>query len=304
MAERLPYVQQNRTVAAGEGHGAQEWRWMHAGAAGPAGVCGAGDLKVAAATGLQLTVAAGGAFVSDGASPIAGLYHVFNDGPATITLDASHLTLGRIDLVIAEVTDTAAGGTADAFRIRKVTGTAASSPAAPAVPARSLVLAQVSVAANASSIVAGNITDRRVAGGQWAQARGLVWSYDASGLAGTFLQSLGELDTIFTQTVATVPGRRYTYGFTGVVIFQAASDAGNVRLLIGGTTFARLFQSQAITAGNSFSQNVRTMPRVATGTSHELSATMQRTLGTGAMTLDVAFAPVYFTMYDEGGSVL
>ena len=28
MTERLPYVQQNRTVAAGTGHNAQEWRWM------------------------------------------------------------------------------------------------------------------------------------------------------------------------------------------------------------------------------------------------------------------------------------
>jgi hypothetical protein len=299
MTERLPYVQQNRTVAAGQGHDAQEWRWMQAGAA-LAGVCGPGDLKVTAATGMQVTIAAGGAFVPDGTTP-AGAYHVFNDGPVTITLDAT-VSQPRIDLVIAEVLDTAAGGASNAFRIRKVPGTAAASPSPPTLPARSIALAQVAIPAAPASAV-GAITDRRAAGGAWAPARGQVWSYDATALTGTLRQSAGEIDTMFSATVPTVPGRKYSFGVTGVVVFDQASGGGSWVYKVGASNLL-IWQGLGLAAGNSFSVNMRSSwTLLAAAASVALSATLQRTVGAGVMTIDSGFGPIIFAMYDEGGAL-
>jgi len=299
MAERLPYVQQNRTVAGNQGHGAQEWRWMHAGVA-PLGVCGAGDLKVTAATGLQVTVAAGGAFVTDGATPIAGAYHVFNDGPATLTLDASHLTLPRIDLVIAEVTDTAAGGAADAFRIRKVTGTAAGSPVAPAVPARSLALAQVSVPATASSVVAGNITDRRVAGGAWAAPRGTVFSVNCGpGWSSSGAEVIAAPTNV---TIPTVPGRQYVLALQGIAFGSIANTVMQIRGYWGGSLLTNfVFTSAPIAAWyHGFASVGKTV--TATATSTAVKATIAGG-PSGYAACDYANA-AQFEVRDIGGGVL
>jgi hypothetical protein len=224
VTERLPYVQQNRTVAAGQGHDAQEWRWLNAGAAS-AGVCGATDLKVSPSSGMQVSVARGGAFVSDGSAPTAGLYHVYNDGTVTLTIAASSPTQARIDIVVAEVLDTAAGSASDAFRIRAISGTPGASPTPPAVPARCLALAQISIAAAAGSVSSGNITDRRVAGGAWSEARGTVFSVAiptwASG--GTAVVA-----TPTNVTIPTVAGRCYQLGLQGIVQAGPASTTVQV----------------------------------------------------------------------------
>jgi hypothetical protein len=301
MAERLPYVQQNRTVAAGAGHDAQEWRWSAAGAS-KTGVCGAGELKVSTGTGMQVTVAAGGAFVPDGTTP-AGAYHVFNDAAIAVSVNASSPTQGRIDLIVAEVLDTAAGSAEDRFRIRAVAGTTSGSPVAPAVPARSLVLAEVSVPAAAVNVLAGHITDRRVAGGAWAPARGQVWTFDATALAGTLRQSAGEIDTMFTQSVPTVPGRKYSFGVTGVVVFDQASGGGSWVYKIGASNLL-IWQGLGLAAGNSFAVNMRSSwTLLAAAATVALSATLQKTVGSGVMTIDSGFGPIVFAMYDEGGGL-
>ena len=304
MTERLPYVQQNRSVLAGGGHNAQEWRWLNAQLGGAAGVDNAAACKVTSAGALDVSVAAGGALIPDIATPGAGLYHAYNDAPVSLTLDPASLTQFRIDRVIYQVLDTASGDPEDRARITVVRGTDhASNPVAPTLPRASIPLASAFITASAVAINQGNITDERVAAGAWRAPRGVVWQTIVPN--GTNVQSSGELDTIFSEVVPTVPGRYYTYGFTGVVIFANADAAGDVKLLVGGGLYNRLFQTRAVTAGNSFAVNARTnVPRLATATSHTLSATVQRTVGTGTMTIDTAFQPIAFAMYDEGGTVI
>ena len=63
-----------------------------------------------------------------------------------------------------------------------MTGTPAGSPSPPSAPANSFTLAQVAVAANATSITSGNITDQRTA--PWFYQRGnIAWSLPAEGTA-------------------------------------------------------------------------------------------------------------------------
>jgi hypothetical protein len=68
----------------------------------------------------------------------------------------------RIDLIICQVrgNDLDAGANND-FLFTTVTGVAATTPVAPAVPANAVALAQIYVPGNSASIVAGNITDLR-----------------------------------------------------------------------------------------------------------------------------------------------
>lgn len=304
MTERLPYVQQNRQVSAGAGHNAQEWRWLNA-ALGPAGVVGATALKVSPASLMNVSVAAGGALIPDGQSPSSGLYHAFNDAAVTVPIAASDLTQSRIDRVVFQVLDSALGDVEDRARIFVVKGAnAASNPTTPAAPRGSLSLATVSVPANLSAVAAGNITDLRVAGGSWAASYGLVHLVDATNFAAGLRQSLGELDTLITTTVPTVAGRRYSVGFSAVIFLQNADDAGNVNMTFGSFPLQRLWQSRAVVAGQSFAVNVRTQTFTATGSSLPLTVQHQRTLGTGALTLDNNFGPIILTVLDEGGAVL
>jgi len=82
----------------------------------------------------------------------------------TVNIAAADPTNPRIDIVCAKVDvsqnpDTSAGNIAS---IIVVTGTPAGSPSAPATPANCLLLANIAVAAGATSVVTANITDKRV----------------------------------------------------------------------------------------------------------------------------------------------
>lgn len=91
-----------------------------------------------------------------------GVYYGFNDAAITaLAFTSAHATLNRIDLVVATVQDAFYSGATNNWVIQVVTGTAAGSPVAPAIPANTLVLAEVSIAAAATAVVNANITDKR-----------------------------------------------------------------------------------------------------------------------------------------------
>lgn len=117
-------------------------------------------LLVQAGSGMNITVNAGVAFVQGGASATAGMYTCCLDTTATLTVATSDPTNPRIDNVICWVTDN--GNSSSTTVIALQTGTPAPSPVAPTLPTNALLLAQISVAANASSIIAANISDQRV----------------------------------------------------------------------------------------------------------------------------------------------
>src|SRR5258708_6781081 len=90
-----------------------------------------------------------------------GVYSVLNDGDVTLSIAAAHATLNRIDIVCFKVEDQGYSGSNNLSSLVVVTGTPASSPAAPSAPPNSIVLAQVSIVALDTSITNGEITDKR-----------------------------------------------------------------------------------------------------------------------------------------------
>lgn len=117
-------------------------------------------LAVTASSGMNVAVAAGICFVQNTSSTTAGLHPVCLDTAGTITLATSDVTNPRIDNIIARVVDN--GDNTSTTTVERQTGTPAPSPVAPTLPATSLLLAQIAVGAGVSSIVGGNITDKRV----------------------------------------------------------------------------------------------------------------------------------------------
>jgi hypothetical protein len=150
-------------------------------AAVPVGVLGSGDLIVsqrASGANMSVDVAAGRAAVT--------LNDTTNQGRALVRSTAvNNLAIAgapaagtsRIDLVIARVYDASLiGGSINGWQLEVVTGTAASTPAVPALPKSSLLLAQVAVAAGQASVLAANITDRRYPFPRMAPTEGFFYN--------------------------------------------------------------------------------------------------------------------------------
>lgn len=117
-------------------------------------------LLVQAASGMNITVNAGVAFVQGSSSATAGMYTCCLDTTATLTVATSDPTNPRIDNVICWINDVGNSGSTTVVELQ--TGAPAPSPSAPPLPSNALLLAQIAVAAQATSITAVNITDERV----------------------------------------------------------------------------------------------------------------------------------------------
>lgn len=110
---------------------------------------------------MSVNVAAGRVVVDGTENALQGVYHCVNDATKNVTIAAADATNPRIDLIVARVRDASYSGVTNAWAIEAVTGTPAATPVAPATPANSYVLAQISVPANATAITNSQITDRR-----------------------------------------------------------------------------------------------------------------------------------------------
>lgn len=110
---------------------------------------------------MQLQVASGVIYIPGSEGLKQGLYACTNDATDLVTITTAHATLPRIDSVIARVYDSAYSGAANNWALEVLTGTAASSPLAPTMPANAIRLYNVQVGAAVSSITTGNCTDLR-----------------------------------------------------------------------------------------------------------------------------------------------
>lgn len=110
---------------------------------------------------MSVSVAAGQAYILNTEGTGQGAYSVYNDAAVTLSIAAASPTQPRKDIVVAKVQDAFFSGATNAWSLAVVTGTAAASPSEPAVPANAVKLATIDVSANDTSIVAGDITDRR-----------------------------------------------------------------------------------------------------------------------------------------------
>jgi hypothetical protein len=116
-------------------------------------------MTVAAQSGMNITVDAGTAVVPSAAGVTDGAYRVTSNAQRVLTATTADPVNPRIDLVVAGVTDN--GNNTSSGYVSIIAGTPSASPTAPSLPSNALGLAQVRVAANATTITSGNITDVR-----------------------------------------------------------------------------------------------------------------------------------------------
>ncbi len=168
----------------------------------------AGDLLVSAngTPNMTVLVAAGMCAILGTQNTLyQGLYSgALNDASVALTIAAADATNPRIDIVVAQVEDASYSGSNNDWKLAVISGAPAASPSPPATPANAIVLAQVSVAANALSITSGNITDKRPTFGSLFHAE--VYQAGAQSLnngAGTIIA----YDTILSD-----PNGNYTTG--------------------------------------------------------------------------------------------
>jgi hypothetical protein len=129
------------------------------------GVADIGALEVSqsATPAMTVSIAEGHAIIQGSQTANQGFYIAYNDAATTVAIATASTTLPRIDRICIVVQDAYYGGTANNQVIfQAVTGTPNASPVAPSAPANSITVALVAVAANATSITNGNITDTRV----------------------------------------------------------------------------------------------------------------------------------------------
>lgn len=145
-------------------------------------------LKVSAATGMTVSVAAGKAWVE-------GAYYE-NDAALTLTLSAASGTNKRIDTIVLRFDDS---DSVRAVNLVCITGTANASAQAPE-PVREgttydLVLAQIEVGKGVTSITASDITDTRFNNDLCGQVTGVLDQIETTGL---FTQYQSRFDTWFS----------------------------------------------------------------------------------------------------------
>ena len=137
--------------------------------------------------GMSVIIASGWAAIVGTTQSNMGTYVGYNDAATVVAITTANPTNPSIDLICMTVQDAYYTGAQNNVIFQVVAGTPASSPVVPSVPANSIALAEVAVAAGALSITTGNITDRRV-----AVTTNIPESGDISGVtAGTGLQGGG-----------------------------------------------------------------------------------------------------------------
>jgi hypothetical protein len=126
------------------------------------GTIGAASLAITAQGSPNMTVnAASGWCAILGSTSNSGAYVAYNDATTVLTITTADPSLPRIDRIVVTVSDSAYSGATNTVAFQVLAGTPNASPSAPATPSNSISLATIAVAAAASSISAGNITDTR-----------------------------------------------------------------------------------------------------------------------------------------------
>ncbi len=179
-------------------------------------------------TGMSVRVASGWAAIVGTTQPNMGAYVAYNDASVTLTITAADLSNPRVDLICATINDSYYSGVTDNVAFQVIAGTPAGSPVAPSLPANSISLATIAVAAGASVIVSGNITDTRVVATSNVPAQGDISSVTAgAGLTGGGTAGAVTLATSIATNLQTVTS--YTL---------ALSDNGKLVTLNNGAAIA------------------------------------------------------------------
>jgi hypothetical protein len=111
--------------------------------------------------GMSVIIASGWCAIVGTTQANMGTYVAYNDAATVVAITTANPTNPRIDLICATINDAYYTGSTNNVVFQVIAGTPAGTPVAPSLPANSIALATVDVAAGALSIVTGNITDLR-----------------------------------------------------------------------------------------------------------------------------------------------
>jgi len=178
--------------------------------------------------GMSVIAADGWAAIVGTTQPDMGTYVAYNDAPVTLTITTANPSNPRIDLICLTINDSYYSGVTDNVVFQVIAGTPAGSPVAPALPANSIGLAQVTVPAAATAISSGNIADLRVLATSNVPAQGDI----SAVVAGAGLSGGG------TSGSVTLNANIATNVQTGTTYTLAASDNGKLVALDNGAAIA------------------------------------------------------------------
>lgn len=222
-------------------------------------------LGVSAQGSPDMTVA-----VAAGMSRIAG-YFAYKAGE-NVAIAAAHATLDRIDLIVIDWNGA----------LSRVAGTAALRPVTPAIPANSLQLAQVYVAAAVTSITSGAIIDKRPAGVDsydiWAEFMGSNLSNTAATSAG----SIGECAWTMSGTTAAPVFQSSVAGKPGILRSATGATSGNRTSLHHGSAANSAMVAPADVTRMTFGVSIPTITTMSAkfGLGQDLSVATVDQLGT------------------------
>lgn len=184
---------------------------------------------------------------------VQSLYYGYNDAPTNLPIAAASATFARLDYAAAQIQDAAYAGGTNLFSLVDIVGTPSGSPVVPSLPASSLPLAEISVAANVTTILTANITSAR---GQLAfNARLFEASIDI-GLTAAQIGAAGGMEAPTTATASTpvlgtpfqpAGGARPTMqvvtidasgGGTATVLFTMGATSSGLGVTVGQITAA------------------------------------------------------------------